>query len=273
MIEPFKKTIDGVYHIDSWEKKAPGLVAGFTSKNGGTGKYSGLNMAFHVNDEKSSVQQNRQHVSEIIGFPIKNWVGCEQTHETHIASVSKSSRGCGALDYESALSSTDGLYTNETGVLLTLCYADCVPLYFFDRTTKKIGSAHAGWKGSVGGIGPKMVLQWEKEGSSLRDIEVVIGPSICKDCYQVGNSVITEAEKWYDAQDEKAFNSVLNKPDTYYFSLQMFNKDILVKTGIPLENIQVTQLCSSCSPDFFSHRRDQGFTGRMMSFIGWKGRE
>ena len=37
-------------------------------------------------------------------------------------------------------------------ILLTLCYADCVPLYFLHRESRAIGIAHAGWKGTVGGI-------------------------------------------------------------------------------------------------------------------------
>ena len=44
-----------------------------------------------------------------------------------------------------------------------------------------------------------------------------------------------------------------------------------MKAGVPEQNISMTGYCSSCDQDeFFSHRRDQGQTGRMVSFIGWK---
>ncbi|MCP3761919.1 peptidoglycan editing factor PgeF [Domibacillus sp. A3M-37] len=270
MTEPFKKTGSGLFHMEKWEKEEPGLSAGFTSKEGGSGKYNGLNMAFHVHDEPASVQQNRKNTGQVIGFPVDKWIGCEQTHDVHIAHVSNRDIGRGALDYETAFSSTDGLYTDDAGVLLTLCYADCVPLYFIDRVTKRIGTAHAGWKGAVSGIGPIMIKKWEQEGSCLQDIEVAIGPSICGSCYKVGASVITAAEKWYKPGEEVPFSPVPNEPDMYYFSLQTFNKDLLIKKGISPENIYMTALCSSCSPDFFSHRRDRGYTGRMMGYIGWK---
>lgn len=270
MTEPFKKSVDGLYHIERWEKEFPGLIAGFTSKNEGSGKFNGLNTAFHVHDDPSAVRQNRIDIGEKAGIPAGQWIGCEQTHGTHIEKVTKKDSGRGALDYESALSSTDGLYTNDSGILLTLCYADCVPLYFYDRSSKRIGAAHAGWKGSVGGIASKMIENWEKQGSRLEDIEVVIGPSICGDCYKVDNLVINEAKKWYDRDEKKSFLPVLDEPETFYFSLQKFNKDIFLKAGVLERNIYITRLCTSCSPDFFSYRRDGGHTGRMISYIGWK---
>ncbi|WP_046175124.1 peptidoglycan editing factor PgeF [Domibacillus indicus] len=270
MTEPFEKTNSGLFHIERWEREEPGLAAGFTSKEGGSGKYNGLNMAFHVHEEPVYVQKNRKYVSKALEFPVDQWIGCEQTHDISIESVSKKDAGRGALDYETALLSTDGLYTDTAGILLTLCFADCVPLFFLDRSTKRIGTAHAGWKGSVNGIGPKMAGEWENEGSRLQDIEVAIGPSICGSCYKVGASVAAEVQKWYKPGEEAPFSPVPNKTDTYFLSLQKFNKDLLVKKGIPPENIYVTSLCSSCSPEFFSHRRDKGYTGRMMGYIGWK---
>ncbi|OLN22854.1 hypothetical protein BTO30_08000 [Domibacillus antri] len=270
MTEPFKKSTDSLYIIDRWQKEAPGLTAGFTSKEGGTGLFNGLNMAFHVNDDPDAVQKNRRIIGEQAGIPADQWIGCEQTHGIHIEHVSKKDRGRGALDYDSALSSTDGLFTDDTGVLLTLCYADCVPLYFYDSEVKRVGAAHAGWKGSVEGIGPAMIKKWKEAGSQLEDIQIVIGPSICGDCYKVGKMVVDKAAEWFEKNEMKPFFPVSNEPDTFYFSLQTFNRDLFIKAGIPEENIQMTRLCTSCSSDFFSHRRDEGHTGRMMSYIGWK---
>lgn len=270
MTEPFKKSNDGLFHLEKWELEEPGLVAGFTSKDGGTGRYNGLNMAFHVQEEASFVLENRKNTAKLIDFPTAGWVGCEQTHEVHIAHVSKRDAGRGALDYETALAATDGLYSEDAGVLLTLCYADCVPLFFLDRAEKRIGTAHAGWKGAVGGIGPKMLEKWKQQGSRLQDIEAAIGPSICGSCYKVGAAVAEEVRKWYRPGEKLPLSPVPDEADTYFFSLQDFNKDLLIQAGLPPENIYVTSLCSSCSPDFFSHRRDLGSTGRMMGYIGWK---
>jgi hypothetical protein len=56
----------------------------------------------------------------------------------------------------------------------------------------------------------------------------------------------------------------------YSLDLREVNRHIIIKTGVPDSNIQMTKFCSSCDGEFFSHRRDQGRTGRMLSFIGWK---
>ena len=46
---------------------------------------------------------------------------------------------------------------------------------------------------------------------------------------------------------------------------------LLEKAGIPKSQIEVSTYCTSCDDElFFSHRRDNGQTGRLMSFIGWK---
>jgi copper oxidase (laccase) domain-containing protein len=55
----------------------------------------------------------------------------------------------------------------------------------------------------------------------------------------------------------------------YKLDLKQLNKYLLLESGIKEENITVSQQCTSCEGDvFFSHRRDEGKTGRMLSFIG-----
>ena len=69
-------------------------------------------------------------------------------------------------------------------------FADCVPLFFYDPVKKAIGASHSGWRGSVKRIGEKTVRRMEEEfGSNPKDILAVIGPSICKDCYEVSEDV------------------------------------------------------------------------------------
>lgn len=267
MTEPFKKETGGFYQIAHWETTEPGLVAGVTHKTAGAGVFDALNMAFHVQDDAQAVQQNRRQAAGWIGVPAGVWVGCEQTHGSRVERVTARHKGSGALDYHTALRDTDGLYTDERGMLLTLCFADCVPLFFLDRRTKRIGAAHAGWKGTVAGIGKRMIERWVEEGSQAQDIEAVIGPSICQSCYEVSEPVVEAAARWYEDGEVRPY---VKTNDAYHLSLQMLNRDILVKAGLSPGHIFTTAHCSSCSGDFFSHRRDDGKTGRMMSYIGWK---
>lgn len=271
MKEPFSKKEDQYLILENWAKLDPRLIAGVTTKNGGVsiGDFQQLNTAFHVNDAESVVVENREILSKKLEIPLTDWVGAEQTHETHIEKITSLHRGAGSSDYESALKATDGMYTDKRQLLLTLCFADCVPLYFYAPMGGMIGTAHAGWKGTVAGIGSKMVGLWKKEGIDPKQIYAVIGPSICRKCYVVDDKVINLVQKLLEETDEKPYNLI--SEGQYQLDLKQLNAQILEKSGVPKNNIEISALCTSCESDlFFSHRRDSGKTGRILSFIGWK---
>lgn len=270
-MEPFCLKDEQFFLIKDWMNDDQKLVAGFTTKNGGKSKndFSTLNFGFHVHDQIEAVCQNRELLSTLIDFPIQSWVSAEQTHGIHIAKLEKKDRGKGSLSYEEAFSQTDGFFTTEKGILLTLCFADCVPLFFYSEKDHAIGIAHAGWKGSVHGIAEEMIRIFEEEQIAPEDISVVIGPSICENCYIVDEPVIQFVKNRLEDVEEKPYNLINEKE--YKLNLKELNRQILLKAGIPDKNIQITEFCTSCHHDqFFSHRRDKGRTGRMMSFIGWK---
>jgi polyphenol oxidase len=270
-MEPFKINDIKYFAIEPWMNDNSGLMAGFSTKNGGVSQeeYSGLNFGFHVGDSPVSVKKNRELLSQEIEFPLESWIGAEQTHEISIQKVTKADIGKGSDRYETSFSRTDGFFTDERGVLLTLCYADCVPLYFIDKDNGFIGVAHAGWKGSVGGIAKEMVSVFVQNGSHPSAISVIIGPSICKKCYIVDERVIKLVEKGLEGVEEKPYNQI--NTVEYSLDLKELNKLILLRAGVQQRNISITSYCTSCNSDYFySHRRDQGSTGRMLAFIGWK---
>lgn len=269
-MEPFVLNNQSFFSLESWTKRFPGLVAGMTTKNGGSsiGVYDNLNLGFHVGDNLNDVCSNRIKLAELLEFPLNHWVGAEQTHDIEIKKVHRDDRGKGAGSYNSAFKGTDGFYTNEEGILLTLCYADCVPLFFISPEHRMIGSAHAGWKGTVNDMAGRMIETWRKEGIIPSQIFVAIGPSICEKCYIVNDYVINFVENILDDVEKKPYNQI--KEGQYQLDLQEVNKLLLLKAGVPEDNILITRYCTSCHAEFFSHRRDHGKTGRMLSFIGWK---
>lgn len=271
MSEPFIIKENQYLVINSWTKQNPKLLAGFSTKNDGVSQkeFQTLNVGFHVHDRLDDVQTNRHILADRLSFPLGSWIGAEQTHETHIQRVFRSDGGKGAQEYETSFKRTDGLYTSDKNILLTLMFADCVPLLFYAPEHNFIGIAHAGWKGTVGEIGPKMVGKWQMEGVSANEIFVVIGPSICQSCYVVDNKVIDKVQKLLEEYDEKPYNLI--SEGQYQLDLKRLNMLLLEKAGIPRSHIDITTYCTSCHEDlFFSHRRDKGHTGRLMSFIGWK---
>jgi polyphenol oxidase len=270
-MEPFIQKNNSYYSITEWTNQYPELVVGFTTKHGGVSKapFETLNFGFHVGDDNQAVYQNRLVLSKEINFPLHSWVGAEQTHQTKIRKITKTDSGKGSTSYEDSFKATDGFYTSDSGVLLTLAFADCVPLYFFAQKKRLIGVAHAGWKGTVSGIGPEMITAFQQEGVQASDVHVVIGPSICGNCYVVDNRVISLLQNKLEGVEEKPYNLI--KDNQYKLNLREANRQMLMASGVQEHQISVTQLCTSCHNDqFYSHRKENGQTGRMISFMGWK---
>ncbi|SDZ17151.1 conserved hypothetical protein [Evansella caseinilytica] len=271
-IEPFVQKLEQVLLLDEWKKLMPTAIVGFTTKNGGISDrwFTSFNLGLHVNDRLDVVSANRRTLAELLDFPPPAWVCAEQIHDKNIVKVTKENGGQGIFDYEASIKGTDGLYTDEPDVLLTTCYADCVPLYFLEPERKLIGVAHAGWKGTVKNIGGEMVKKWtEQEGADVNSIHAAIGPAIGKCCYVVDDHVIHLVKKALPSSETVPYRTV--SKGQYALDLKLLNKLLLVAAGVPPENILVSSYCTSCeSGMFFSHRRDHGKTGRMLSFIGMK---
>lgn len=250
--------------LQDWERHY-GITAGMTSRQGGVSDepYASLNLGLHVGDDDEKVIQNRAIVAKQLGFPLHKWVVGEQTHQTHMYKVQKKDAGKGAMTRETAISNTDGLYTNETRLLLVSLYADCVPIYYYDHVHKTVGIVHAGWRGTVDLIAKKMVEQWQGEGHDPNNIQIIIGPSIGACCYEVNERVTFHLEqKWLREV------TVDNNDGTYMLDLRLLNKLLLIEAGIPERAITLSELCTSCSnTSLFSHRKEQK-TGRMMAYIG-----
>ncbi|WP_409292138.1 peptidoglycan editing factor PgeF [Peribacillus sp. SCS-37] len=270
MSEPFIVAEQKYFRLAPFEDKDPRITAGFTSREGGISgnHFNSLNMGYHVGDVQEKVTANRARLAGEIGFGLPSWCGAEQTHGTNIMKLTKEHAGMGADSYISAIKDTDGFFTDQEGLLLTMCFADCVPLYFLAPERGLAGIAHAGWKGTTAGIGSKMAERWGEEGVRPSDIFAAIGPSICKSCYIVDDRVINFAKNRLEEADKKPYNQI--KEGQYELDLKELNSIILQKAGIPADNIYVSSMCTSCHSSFFSHRKDRGKTGRMMGFIGLK---
>ena len=268
-MEPFllKKS---KFIIEKWQSKT-GLVAGFTCKNSikEHEHNKNQNLGLHVGDLHQNVVDNRLFIAKEIGIPLQKWVGSQQTHGCQIKKISQNDAGLGSEFYEEAIKDTDGLYTDAPGILLTQFYADCVPVFFRHKNSRMIGIAHAGWKGTTLGIAGEMIRIWqEEEGIQPSEVEAIIGPSICKMCYQVDEKVIKAIEKLLGHAVSQVYTS---KDSIHYFlDLKKTNELVLLKNGVLSENIYKTNFCTKCDEDyFFSHRREQGNAGRMMGYIGW----
>lgn len=273
-MEPFRYREDkGVpyFSLHPWEENFPNLVVGMSARKASSDLFQ-HNYALHVGDDPDRVRTNRQKLAERLGMPFSSWTCGEQVHGTDIKEVVSEDRGRGRNSLENALPSVDGMLTGEEDILLTSFYADCVPLLFYSPDSRVIGLAHAGWRGTVGGIGPRMVERMVRRGSKREHILVAIAPSIGGCCYEVDEHVVGPLSRVLSDLTGVIRPSNAGK---WMLDLKAANRKLLLEAGIREENILVSGWCTSCHRKYFySHRRDQGRTGRMVAWIGMrKGRK
>lgn len=246
-----------------------GLVGhAFTTRCGGSskGSYESLNMAFHVGDDPANVLENRRRMCAYLGAEVKDLVAGQQVHGTRVHPVTETDRGKGACDLESAIPETDGLITDARGLLLSSYYADCVPVMILDPVRRVIGLAHAGWKGTVGQIAGKMVMEMVMNfHTEPKDCLAVIAPSIGPCCYEIDSPVLERVQESFNWWPELVRQSA---PGRWRLDLWQANRAVLSEVGLLSENIAVAGLCTACHPElFFSYRGQSGVCGRMASLI------
>ncbi len=246
----------------------------FSTRLGGVseGMFSSMNLSYTRGDRKTAVDENFHKIADIFDVNKEQFVCSDQTHTTNIRIVTKEDAGKG-VTRKRDFSNIDGLITKEKGLVLSTFYADCVPLYFVDPIEEVIALSHSGWKGTVGKIGKitvdKMV---EHFGCKRENILAAIGPSICKECYEVSADVIEEVQKTVLEMECKQdmIRQIAEEKSNHKFQLDLWklNWFILTSAGILPEHIQVTDICTCHNPDYlFSHRASEGKRGNLGAFL------
>jgi YfiH family protein len=244
----------------------PWLIHGVTERQGGISEapFTSLNLGLHVGDAAERVCQNRARVATSAGLSPEKMVCAEQVHDNKAALVTATDAGRGAVRFGDAISGVDALVTNESALLLTLFFADCLPILLADDAHQVVAVAHAGWRGLVGGVIENTLgLMTKQFGSRPESILAAIGPGIGRCCFEVGSEVAAHFPS--SVQQEAASG----KP---HVDLPKAAQLRLEALGIPSNQIDGASICTACHTGrFFSHRREQGKTGRMGAFITKRG--
>ena len=160
----------------------------------------------------------------------------------------------------------DALLTNKPGIPLITFYADCVPIYILDPINKAIGLVHSGWKSTILHIGVKTLRKMKDlYGTNPKECLAAIGPSIEKDCFEVGEGVAGAFKHVFTDCSNILFSKGNGK---YNIDLWSCNIEMLINEGVKPRNITVSELCTKCNEElFFSYRRDIGNTGSLSAIM------
>lgn len=282
------------------------LRHGFSTRRGGVSQaYGGgtLNLGFTKEDTREAVEQNRElflkaigagdtarisgSAPEVVDPGYKAWplVAMRQIHSSLIHTVD-------GTPHEPLRG--DGLITNRNGLVLAVRTADCLPVLIVDPVHRAIGAFHAGWRGTLARIVEKGVGEMRRQfGSDPAKLLAAIGPGIHRCCYEVDDELRDQfvSQFRYAAElfEEVSSGDEVHRkypllfmnmrapghgepPHKAHLDLVEASRRQLQDAGV--ENIWISEMCTACRTDlFFSHRREKGVTGRMMSAVGMTNEE
>lgn len=221
------------------QARLDGAGAAFSTRLGGVSAapFESLNLGLITADDGENVQENRRRLAAALDFEPEQVAYARQVHGTRLIEHPR----------EAGLVEADGHVLREPGIGALVFTADCLPVAV--AGPQGMAMLHAGWRGLAGGIlapGAKAV-----EATSA-----AIGPGIGPCCYEVGEEVL---ESFSGLGEGVAKGRMLNLPEAA--------RRLLAAAGV--ERVESADLCTYCEADlFFSHRRDEGRTGRQGG-LGW----
>ena len=226
---------------------AAGVAHGFFGRQGGvsTGIFASLNCGFGSSDDAGNVGENRRRVAARLGADENNLLTVYQIHSADTVVVSTPwLRG----DAPKA----DAMATNVKGIALGVLAADCAPVLFADDKAGVVGSAHAGWKGALGGVVESAVRAMEGLGADRKRIRAAIGPCISQKAYEVGPEFLARFVE--AAAGNAAFFRPSARPEHAMFDLPGYVASRLSALG--LASVENTNVCTYEHDErYFSFRR------------------
>ena len=145
----------------------------------------------------------------------------------------------------------DGLITAQTGVALSVRWADCQAFAIYAPKQKVIGALHAGWKGMAAHAITKMYEALDAE-FNVKPEETFIGmaPSLCKACADFSDPLHELPPHLHPFIDGKNVD------------LQAAADHELDSLGVPKNQRERHPACTRCGEGFWSWRRDKSENAR-----------
>ncbi len=227
------------------------VAAVTTTRPGGASKgtYASFNLACHVGDDPSHVARNRRDLLEALGLSRVQWL--EQVHGTECIRATFAS--CDRVP------TADAAWTAAPGLALAVLTADCLPLVVAARDGGTVAVIHAGWRGLVAGIIPRVVGALPGRATGY---VCWIGPGIGADAYEVGED-LAEAVRRLGPEAEGCLRPG-HRAGKCQLDLAGLAVQQLKEVGI--ERVRPSSACTWSDDRFFSYRRD-GETGRQATLV------
>lgn len=158
----------------------------------------------------------------------------------------------------------DAMVSDDPTRVLSVRTADCVPVLLASRDGRMVAAVHSGWRGVIANVTGNALATMNAER-----IVAAIGPCIGGDVYEVGPEVVAQFTATFGS-DAPIQSTAGGKGRV---DLRQAIRRQLLAAGLRDEQIDMTDRCSLRHADeFYSHRRDNGVTGRMAALISPRAR-
>ncbi len=289
---------EGIHYLQfDHYRQFPELIHGIFTREGGYSEfpYASLNTS-RMGDSVENVARNRQRALEALSIADYPTVTLWQVHGADVTTLDLREEWRTDWAYPSyfrpgwtpqSIRKGDALLSQERGMAIAFSFADCVPITFYDPVQHVIGIAHGGWRGTARGIVlATLEIMDQRFGTLAHDIYAGIGPAIGPCCYEIsqdvqdiftGQKAFSEQptpEDYRDRVKESAVFSAqqLSDKTSLRIDLQVTNQNQLKMAGVQPEHIEVMDICTGCNTNlFFSHRKEQGKTGRFAVILALDG--
>jgi YfiH family protein len=238
----------------------PGARALFSTRRGGVsrGPYESLNLGRMTDDDPACVDENRARLAAATGCERARFV---YGHQVHGATVRRATE---PPSDERPVADEDGQATTLSGHPALVFAADCLPVLLAAersgdergaRGRSAVAAVHAGWRGLAAGILAEGIAALRELGAE-GPVHALVGPGARGCCYEVGEEVHT-AFAHHDARVGER-NLDLGK---------VARAELASAGAAAIDDVG---LCTICQPELlFSHRRDDGITGRQAGVV-WR---
>jgi YfiH family protein len=227
----------------------PGGRAVFTTRRDGvsTGAYASLNIGLLTADDPRNVRENRHRVAEAAGIDPHDVALAMQVHGAEILDWDAPTPGSAFAEPGGVeLKQADGHVTERVGLGLLVFVADCYPVALSDG--HRAVMLHCGWRPLAAGILERALERFDAPPAAA------VGPGIGGCCYEVGTEVLD------------AFADLDDVADGRMLDLRAVIARKLAAAGV--DDVQHVDRCTSCDAErYFSHRRDDGVTGRQAGLV------
>ena len=232
----------------------PRLLAVETTRHGGvsTAPYDSLNLGINTNDLPQNVTENYQLIFEKLGIEQAQVATALQVHGETILVATQGGRFDGY----------DAIISNTPNVFVGITVADCTPVLVYDSQNQAVAAIHAGWRGTVAQLVHKTLLAMRAHfGTQSQHCHAYVGTCIDACDFEVGAEVAGQF-----LSDFKIFNPAQQR---YYVNLKAANAAQLRAFGVPENQIEISEFSTTHhNQDYFSYRRENGQTGRMLALLG-----